>query len=556
MAPATKSSMSGNVISTSIEAALTFTRPLVLSLGLASLGTVAILKGKTRWAAAAAFVWAHLHSSLHLLPAVALAHDALREAPGESLPRRFRTAAWTLGGVAAGLLVSPFFPNNVRFWAIANFGVLRHAWERGDEARVATELAAMPGDVFLLANAGPAAATLLAVVLLAGGRRLSDEARTLLVVASGFFGLSLLSQRFAEHWAPYSFLLLAVAARDAERDDFAGVPALLRRAARAVAGSAPLRRVAAAVALALALVLLAWSVSANRRAAAAEVAEDYGPVSRWMAERVPHADTLFHPGYDEFGPLFFHDPGRRFLIGLDPAYFRATDEARFRLWGRIARGELADAWEPIRRTFGCRWVFLPARFVSLRRILERDPRFERVYADGEASVYAVSDDPGHVGAWTVRGPFPDPSRSLWAEGMPEAAGDGGGTASVTGFLDFRSVLSIPASLGDVCAVAETTLEAAPGSRLEIAVTTDDAVRVIAGSSIVIERSPWVDPFPGTPGGPALDLADLGSLRRAVPTHRAEVVAGQGRVPLRVEACAHGRDFGFFLQSGAATEFPK
>ena len=121
---------------------LTFTRPLVLSLGLASLGTVAILKGKTRWAAAAAFVWAHLHSSLHLLPAVALAHDALREAPGESLPRRFRTAAWTLGGVAAGLLVSPFFPNNVRFWAIANFGVLRHAWERGDEARVATELAA------------------------------------------------------------------------------------------------------------------------------------------------------------------------------------------------------------------------------------------------------------------------------------------------------------------------------------------------------------------------------------------------------------------------------
>ncbi len=525
---------------------LTFTRPLVLSLGLASLGTVAILKGKMRWAAAAAAVWAHLHSSLHLLPAVALAHDALREAPGETCLRRFRTAAWTLGGAAAGLLVSPFFPNDLRFWAVANLGVLRHAWERGDEARVATELAAMPSDVFLLANAGPAAAMLLAVVLLAGGRRLTDQARTLLVVASGFLGLSLVSQRFAEHWAPYSILLLAVAARDAELDDFAGVPALLRGAARTVAGSKALRRIATALAFAAALALLGWSVSANRRAAAAETAEDYGPVSRWMAEHVPHGDTLFHPGYDEFGPLFFHDTGRRFLIGLDPAYFRATDETRFRLWGRIARGELADVWEPIRKTFGCRWVFLPARFVSLRRILERDPRFERVYGDREASVYAVADDPGYVGDWTVRGPFPDPRRSLWTEGMP-AGGDRGKTVRVSGFLDFRSILGIPASVQDVCAVAETTLDAPAGSRLEIAVTSDDAVRVIAGSSVLIERSPWLDPPPGTPGGPALDLAALGSRRRAAPTYRAEIAGAGDRILLRVESCAKGGDFGFFLQ---------
>jgi hypothetical protein len=512
---------------------LTFTRALVLGLALSWLATASILTGRAKTAAILGFLFPYVHVSFHLLPAMALAHDVLRTPAAEDRGwRRFRVSAWTCTGVVLGLVLNPFFPHNLRFWAIANFGVLGAEWAHLDDALYASEMAPMRSDHFLLANLGAFAATALAVLLLTWLRKASDQARTLLVVTFGFFALSLQSHRFAEQWAPFAVLLLAIVVRDGREQGLWTNPRRIRLAAGA--------------ALVLGLVLLVFSVQVDRAAAASEEVVDYAAASAWMAENVPPGDTLFHPGYDEFDVLFFHDPRRRFLFGIDPGFFLAANRDRYALWSRVVHGAMADAWQPIRRTFGCRWVFLPSRYVSLRALLDRDPRFVPRYRDRDCGIYELEDDRGHAGDWTVRGWFPDPGRKFM-DAPPPATGKRVVLRDVSGFVDLRRALSIPPAVHDVCAVAETSITAAPGSALQLEVATDDEVRLMWDGGPIVERSPYRNPPPGTPGGPPLDLSSLSGAPRGPDSVVVRGVATAPRTRLQVAACQVGADFGFVVR---------
>ena len=502
---------------------LTFTRALVLGLALTWLAVAAILTGRERLAAILGFFFPYVHVSWHLLPVVALGHDVLRTPPAtEKGWRRFRTTLWTCAGVVAGLVINPFFPNNLKFWAIANFGVLGAEWSHLDDALYASEMAPVRSDLFLHENLGAFAITAFCALMLTWVRRATDEARTLLVLTFGFFGLSLMSHRFAELWAPFSVLLLAVLVRDALED----------------AAWKPPRWGVAVLSVAVA-VLLALTLRIDRAAAASEEVVDYAAASRWMEKNVPPGETLFHPGYDEFDALFFHDPRRRFLFGIDPGFFLAASKERYALWSELVHGEVADAWEPIRHTFRCRWVFLPRRYVSLRRLIDRDPRFVQRYRDRDCGIYTVADDPGFRGDWTVRGWFPDPGRT-WMQTPPQPGRKTVTLRGVSGFLDLRRALGIPPGLRDVCALAETDLSASPEAALVLEVATDDEVRLEWDAGSIVQRSPYRDP------PKPIDLSHLAE----VPSERegitAKGIALSPSTSLRISVCQVGSDLGFVL----------
>jgi len=285
--------------------------------------------------------------------------------------------------------------------------------------------------------------------------------------------------------------------------------------------------------------LLGFTVWTDRASAAAEEVVDYAAASRWMATHVPPRETLFHPGYDEFDTLFFHDPRRRFLFGIDPGFFLAADRERYALWSRLVHGQVPDAWEPIRQTFHCRWVFLPARYVSLRRLIDRDPRFEQRYRDHDCGIYAVRDDPGFRGDWTVSGWYPDPGRT-WMQTPPTPGERKVVLHGVSGFVDLRRALGIPPNLRDVCAVAETHLDATPGLPLTVEVATDDEVRLQWDAGEIVERSPYRDP---------LKPIELGQLSSAPPGPEGITARGTPLGPstaLRISTCQVGSDFGFLL----------
>lgn len=513
---------------------LTYTRPFVLAVGLAIAGTGAILLGKNRLAFILAFLHTHLHCSYHLLPCVALFHDVVRDrAEGEGLRERFRTTGFTLAGVAAGCVLTPYFPNNLHMWWVANVDVLRASWAMGDALRVGTEMMPLKTNELLQANLAVFVLFGATLFQLAVGRRASSDARTLFPIALGFLGLSFLSQRFVELWAPFSFLLAGVVLRD-ERED---APAL----------SSAMRGLAAVVAVCAIAAGLTRTVAENRAAAAAEEPPSYLDAASWMRAHIPPGATVFNLGWDEFPQLFYADGTHHYLIGQDPTFMWATDPDRTALWARIGRGAVSDLYAPIRETFRCRFVFVPSRYVTFLKLARRDPRFVVRYRDATTTVFELADRHAFITDWEVAGPWPDPSRRWFDTALgSEPPARTIAVSGVDGFLDLDHVLAVPPVWTDVCAVASGTLDPGARSGLRLGITTDDAIRVYVNGETVYDHSPYLHPEPGMPGGSPLSLSALSESSGGLEERSVAVNWKPGINTIAVKTCRYGDDFGFYL----------
>jgi len=538
---------------------LGFTRPLVLAVALAVAGTAAILLGRKKWAFALAALYPHLHISYHLLPCVAALHD-LHEGKGGTWRERFAMTRWTLGGAVIGALLSPYVPNNLYLWWVQNVKVLSLAWAGPAEMGLGNEIRPGGSDQLLKYNIGVFLVLAMAGYLLARARRrASPAALTLLVISGGFLGLSMLSRRFVEFWAPFTVLLAAVAARDflAGRA-FEGERAEWRAGLRKALPAAG----AAAAALTMAALLFVGATKAR-----SIISEDdglkYADAGAWMAANVPAGETIFHLDWDDFPQLFFLDPQFRYLVGLDPTFMYVTDPHRWKLWRDVTHADVTEIFDPIRSTFGCRWVFAIPEAEGFKELASRDPRFRRRYQDDHATVYFLADGFRFATSWRLTGWYPNAARRLdevplgpepgdrrdvaapdpigpAAEGMERGAGDA--------FVDLARDLALPITAPPACGVAETTLVAAEEGPATLYIATDDEYRLYVGGELLADSSTLLRPPPGQPGGPPVDLDSIGgSLPEGIETaYVTSLRAGEN--PVLIKTCKVGRDFGFYFRA--------
>lgn len=487
---------------------LTYTRPLVLALALTFLGVAAILRGKGRLVFVLTFLFAHTHCSFHLLPCIALLHRFHARKGSD-------TFFWSLGGAVAGSILTPYFPNNLSFWWTANVEVLRASWRAGDLLRVGTEMLPIRTDELLAAHIAVFVLSGLTLYAMTRVERVSAEARTLLVVAGGFFVLTLLSQRFAELWAPFTVMLAAVVARD------------LRLSERIA-----WRPLVAGAAVVVVVVGLLHTLRDNLVSAKLEEPPLWRDAGRWMRANVPEGETVFHLGWDEFPQLFFEDTAHRYLIGQDATFFWTTDATRCRLWAALARGSVEDAWSPVRETFRARWAFVPRRYRSFLRLARRDPRFVEEWSDPNAIVFRVDDDGSTVAGWEVS--------SWWTGSLLDGAAASSSpvvACSTAGFVDLAQGARVPTGARGACATATTTIEGAAGAAT-LGVTTDDEIKVRLNGASVYERSPH---------RPAALSEVLGGIRPGTAEMLTDVALRAGENQLEVTSCRAGEDFGFILR---------
>lgn len=521
----------------------TFTRPVVLSVAVLIAGTTAILLARRIESFVLAAVFAHLHCSYHVLPLIALAHDLLRDRDRSDRGlARFGTTIAAGAGAIAGSVLTPYFPNNLRFWWIANVGVLSNSWMRGEEVRIGTEMLPLPSGELLIRNLGVFAVLAAAVLSVVAGRRAGSQARTLFAVACGFLGLSMLSQRFVELLAPFTLLFAGVVLRD--RFEATPLPKGPRRAAMAVASC-------------IVAAMLVLSVRENRASLVGDTSGALEPAGRWIAANVPEGETLFNLGWDDFPELFFHASKHRYVIGLDPTFIYRTDVARAKLWSAVAMGRSEAPFETIHGTFRCRFVVVPERYVSFSRQAEADPRFVRRFRDAGATVYELDDPGGFVTGWSTSGWYADPARRMYDLAIaPEPGGDprppdglAAPVASPKGaFVDLTRLAGVPPGVEDVCAVASAVVRFDRDIDGAVAFTTDDEIRVWVGGTLVAAHSTYRTPPPGSPGGPPLPLDALDPLRKRVTEASVPVRFPAGETPVVVKACRYGESFGFFLRT--------
>ena len=353
-------------------------RPAILSVILLLLGVHFLLNARWRALAVVGFVYSWTYTAPHLLVVFA-GIDALARWGDE---RRFewRGLAYAAGGVVAGLVIHPYFPNNLRLWWVMNVQIVARAWELGGDpvVRLGREFESVSprslvvsSTLVLLCFLG----TFLAAAFRGGA--LSARTRRLVAFMLGAFLMYLLSGRFIEYFAPLALLAAASATDDLwPRDKWTTRRIVLGHLIALLA-----------IGLSVRSVLDTRGDPKNSWTLAGYPAPDLVGAARWMKSNVPPGETVIHLDWGDFPQLFYYDPTHRYLVGLDPMFLYVRSPERLKLledvkWGRkpLDPAELA-------KSFKSRWLVLrPGR----RRAAEEaglTPAFE----DEGGSVYRLRE---------------------------------------------------------------------------------------------------------------------------------------------------------------------
>lgn len=359
---------------------MSVTRAQSLSLAVLALAVAWLLERKYKHLAVLAFVYVWLYNAFPLMVAFAVLYVvavALTE-------RRFEYKALLFvgGGILLGVIVNPYFPDNVIFsW--------HHMLPKLTDAtsvRVGNEW--FPYDTKqLLENSFPSLLALVGGVFGLGlsGKKMDVRTAFALLIAL-LFGLMLFqARRFVEYFPPFAlvFAAFALAPLFADRE-----PAPLPSAA------SPLQRTFASLPVILLAVAVAVSIARSIPRAREAVANSkpyhlYADASQWLEANTPAGSRVFQTDWDDFPRLFFYNTHNTYLIGLDPTYMQLYDPELYALWVLVTQGDVADPAPIIAHRFGAQYVHTDLNHGAFIRAAEQDPGLREVYRDDQAILYEV-----------------------------------------------------------------------------------------------------------------------------------------------------------------------
>lgn len=305
-----------------------------------------------------------------------------------------RELAWRAGlaaaaGVALGLVVNPYFPQNISF-------ILSHiAPKVGDATSTSVGNEWFPYQTWtLVQNSGGALGAWLLGVLAIGWRgRRFDRAQLTAFFVSVLLGYMLFkSRRFIEYFPPFALVFAALATGPLLNDWLAA--ARERATGGAEGGARRLAGMARWLAPALGLALVAGLAvptirDARELMADSRPAETYAGASAWLRANTEPGSLVFQTDWDDFPRLFFYNTHNIYLAGLDPTYFELYDTPLYDEWVAITRGEVERPAQAIRERFGATVVISDLNHRAFEREAAADPRMREVYRDDFAVIWVV-----------------------------------------------------------------------------------------------------------------------------------------------------------------------
>ncbi len=277
-------------------------------------------------------------------------------------------------GLALGLIVNPYFPQNITF-------ILQHVLPKIGPAATATAVGNewYPYETWtLVENSSGALAAFILGAFALGWRGQRMDRRTLtafgLAVAFGFMLFK--SRRFVEY-APAFALIFAAFSLAPILETWLAERARWTRAA--LAGAL----------LTLALPLALTVRDARGLMATSLPAERYAGAMRWLSANAAPGSLLFQTDWDDFPRLFFYNTDSLYTIGLDPTYLELYDGALYAEWVKITRGQVAAPGAAIRDRFGAEYVFSDLKHTAFLKQAADDPGLREIYRDADAVLFAV-----------------------------------------------------------------------------------------------------------------------------------------------------------------------
>ncbi|MCQ3979442.1 MAG: hypothetical protein DPW09_38985 [Anaerolineae bacterium] len=358
------------------------------------------LTGRYRWLAPLAFLYVWFYNAFPLILMVVGVYVAARWL----LERRLDLAplAYAAAGLGLGLVVNPYFPDNLLF-------IYHHFLPKLTDA-TATSVGNewYPYQTWtLVENSGPALLFFIAGTFALGLHERRIDTRTATVfLLSVLFGLMLFkSRRFVEYFPPFVLIFTALAWTPLiqtwlnGKDWQANLNLPLDRAIANLSmlrpGQGWRRRILAAGMLAVLLPALWFSVQATRESMQnAKPYQRYAEASAWLRDNTPAGSRVFQTDWDDFPRLFFYNTHNTYTIGLDPTYMQLYDADLYDLWVDITRGKVETPAQTIAETFKARYIITDLDHKGFLRQAKADPRLVEVYRDKYAAVFQVNESAG------------------------------------------------------------------------------------------------------------------------------------------------------------------
>jgi hypothetical protein len=373
------------------------------------IGLYALLKRRPIILFFISFFYVWLHASWPLILAALLIYvlsDALfftlrRTSPHRISPINIRDYIKLILacflGLAAGIILNPYFPQNLTFYYYQIFEIALKGYKTVIE--VGKEWG--PYDFLSLAAGNALLITVWIAALVFFLRKKESDSNSwfFLMLSVFFFILTLRSARTIELFAPCAVLFCAtIFSRFISLQQIRDFSLYLKMLARS-------RRFAATLLLLYLIFIIPFPVIRGF-IQAYSLAQNGFPIGHWskagiwLSQNTPRGATVFHTQWDSFPLLFYYNTHNTYLVGLDPVFAYLRNKAAYKAWRKL--GSAGDSPEAFYDLFvktlpAVSYIFVEkgnltvrggqSQDIELNARLQLIPQFKKVYEDEEAIVY-------------------------------------------------------------------------------------------------------------------------------------------------------------------------
>lgn len=369
---------------------MSITRAQSLSLAMLALGLMWMLEHKYKHLAVLSFFYVWMYNAFPLMPALAFLYCVavfIIEHKVDIKPILYSSI-----GVVAGLIINPYFPDNLVFTYHHFLPKLLDA----TSVRVGNEW--YPYETETLLNN-----SLLALILFVSatfGIGLTNRKMDVRTAASFLmallFGFMLFkSRRFIEYFPPFALIFAAFAWSPVFRKEYQLLTwsSILNNK---FGSSYPkiAKFLQTNVPLLILTICLIFGITQTIPATQSQIAKSkpynlYQGASIWLQENTSAGERIFHTDWDDFPRLFFYNTHNTYLIGLDPTYMQFYDEELYQTWIHITRGEVEEPSKIILEKFSANYVHTDLNHQDFLQQAEKDKNLIEVYRDQQAVIFQI-----------------------------------------------------------------------------------------------------------------------------------------------------------------------
>ena len=323
--------------------------------------------------------------------------------------RRFewRPLVWVVIGCTAGLVINPYFPQN-----------LQQLWEHMTIKMVPAEYNTKVGFEWypydsweFLGNSAVACIAMLVgyIAFDPGDRHRAQHSVFFLLLATALMIMTARWKRSAEYWPPFAVLFAAFALKpwiDGARGYLTRLPPEVLEELRPFFDNedswwrrltGDVREILKTVAVAFVALVLGVFLFFNLRSTVEEIGRSsphsyYRAGTNWMRANIPPGQIIFNTDWDDFPRLFYYNETHYYVSGLDPSYLFDKNPKLSQLYDRITLGQEADPGPLIRDRFGARYVFSDNAHDDFFQHARESGWFDIVYEDTQCTIMYIRDE--------------------------------------------------------------------------------------------------------------------------------------------------------------------